>query len=100
MNTILKTISKGTQSLDYIEVIRTRVDKKVRKLRIKIKSDSHSFQSYAYIDVWSGKWTRVHSIPFGVMVTREGLYYGKQPKTDAHFKADRDELLRVAKEVL
>ena len=98
MKQISVEVSTGTQSVGLQEVVVYNDN----KLRIQIKSDSHDFQSYARVDVWAGGWTRVHSIPFNKMSTEKGLYYGRKinPRSAKDFKADRDELVRVAIKVL
>jgi hypothetical protein len=95
---ILSTeISVGSQSVEFTELLSGWG----QRLRVSIKSDSHSFQSYARIDVWSPvelKWHNVASIHHGSMGTQTGLIYlpSKSGVQAVHFQADRIELLRLA----
>ena len=73
------------------------------KIRIKIKSDSYKFQSFAKVEKWDGdKWREVHSIHHGSMTTPAGLdsWARREGLAESHFKADRKELLRVAVAVI
>lgn len=94
-------VALGRQSTEYREMI--TIDGK--KLQISIKSDSYKFQSHARIHVWKGDsdgWTLVHSIHFEQMKTPAELVYhpNKSGLSLHHYKLDRDELVRVATEVL
>ena len=96
MKTISKAYSEGQQSHNYLEVL-TEGD---LKLRIRIKRDAFAIQSYAHIEAWSPielKWNNVHSIPEDKMKMRTS--YVAQA-SEASFKLDRDELVRVAKAIL
>ena len=89
-------IGKGQQDVNYTEVLEVAGS----KLRIQIRSDSYEQQCHSRIGRWNGEeWKHLHSL-----VTRKtpnGLAYHPQGGTnEKHFKADREELLRVAKEVL
>ena len=68
------------------------------KLRIKIRNDSYAFQSYAKVELWNGtKWNTVHSI-MGQEMKSNAAY--NQKATIKCFDQDRNELIRVAKEIL
>jgi len=69
-----------------------------RKIRISIRSNAYDFQSHARAELWAGeKWENVHSILSSRMRTPHGLYVRADREPVEHlFKADRDELLRVA----
>ncbi len=102
---ILREISMGQQSCEYHELIVVTVGKKKHKLRIYIVSDAYAFQSSANISLWSpteGKWNHVESIHHGLMRTPEGLkssHYAQDKRYEL-FKADRDSLLNLAKEII
>lgn len=70
------------------------------KLRIRIVSNPYATQSYAVIEHWrGGEWIQIHSLT--PMKTPIGLYVSPESKRGADaFKADRDELYRVALAVL
>ena len=94
-------ISAGSQSVNYQEVF--TLDG--HKLKIEVKSDSYRVQCYARIHVWGDVnkgWVPVHSVHHGSMETPEGLHHkpSKQGLEPHHFQADRNELLRVAREVV
>ena len=105
MNIISKAISQGSQSVEYVEILDlpSVYQDQSAKLRIKIKSDSYKFQSFARVEKWDGdKWREVHSIHHGIMLTPTGL--SSRPRGEglafSHFRADRKELLRVAKGIV
>ena len=105
MNIISKAISEGSQSVEYVEILDlpSVYQDQSAKLRIKIKSDSHKFQSFARVEKWDGdKWREVHSIHHGIMSTPAGLISRprREGLAETHFKADRKELLRVAKGIV
>ena len=104
MKVISKAISEGSQSVEYVEILDlpSVYQDQSAKLRIKIKSDSYKFQSFARVEKWDGdKWREVHSIHHGSMTTPAGLISRlKGHKDETHFKADRKELLRVAKGIV
>ena len=94
-------VALGRQDTTYKEIL--SVDGK--KLQISIKSDSYKFQSHARIHVWNGDnegWTVVHFIHHELMKTPEGLVYLPQKRglELSHYKADRDELMKVALAIL
>lgn len=96
MKTISKTYSKGQQSHNYQEIL----DIDGLKLRIRIKRDAYDFQSHAIIEAFSktdAKWNQVHFIPYPEI--KMNISY-VCPASAASFKADRDELVRVAKALL
>jgi hypothetical protein len=90
-------LSKGRQSLNYQEIVKIGDD----KVRIRIKSDSYDFQSYARIEVWGNenKWNNIHNIPFANMATPPELYYHSNANKRS-FKVDRDKLIDVATSIL
>ena len=99
--TLHKEISKGGQSVKYVETL----EFKKNKLRISIYSDAYDFQSYARIEAFSPtelKWNGLAGIHYGVMKTPAKLYY--QPNNgglaESHFMADRDNLLQQAVAIL
>jgi len=98
MKTIDRQIAQGRQSINFTEVI----EFDGHKLRISIKSDSYNFQSYARISRWNGEeWKQVHFIHFSEMKTPSGLCYQPNEKCDyKHFINDRDQLIKVAKEII
>lgn len=117
MKSIITTISKGRQSLDYKEVLSfKRTRNKIaqeHRLQVRIKSDSYDFQSHAVIERWNGdEWKQVHSIHYAQMQTIPKLIHVgcNQPSNLSqsviknnnmrHFQKDRDELVRIAKEIL
>jgi len=100
MKTIDKQIALGRQSVVYMEIL--NVDD--HKLKVSIKSDSYEFQSYARISRWNGeKWVNVYSIHFNKMKTTHGLIsYSERNEVcnSRHFQEDRDQLIKVAKEII
>jgi len=97
MPVINKKVSKGNQDARYTETIKT----KGICIRIDIRSDFYAFQSWAHCSVCSEKdlqWNILVDIHYGIMKTKVGSY-SKGP-TEADFKADRDELVRQASEIL
>jgi len=93
---ISKIYSKGTQSHNYQEIV--AIDN--LKLRITIKRDAHDFQSHCFIETMrkmDGAWNVVHSIPYSEIKMKISYV---SPATAEDFKADRDELVRVAKALL
>jgi len=96
METITKSIGAGRQDVVYTEVLHAGD----HKLRVSIRSDAYAFQSWATVKRWDGdKWHLVHSIHHSQMKTPHSMYVGPTP-TDRSFRADRDELLRVASAIL
>lgn len=93
---ISKSYTQGQQSHEYQEVL--SIDDV--KLRLFIKRDAYEFQSYAYIEAFSKadlKWNSIHSIPYQEIKMKTSYV---SPANAASFKADRDELVRVATELL
>jgi hypothetical protein len=94
--TISKVYSKGQQSHNYLEVL--SLDG--LKLRISIKRDAYDFQSHARIEAFSkgeAKWNFIHAIPYAEIQMKTSYV---AVASEASFKADRDELVRVAKALL
>jgi len=107
MRTISKQCSKVRDDVIYQEVVRLDKNDLVTKPRVKvsIKSNSYSFQSHARISRWDGsEWQLVHNLLPNEMKTPHGLdtmsLRLEQKAMEAKFTADRNELLRVAKEIL
>lgn len=96
------TISKGSQSLEYKQLI----NYKGYKLRINIKSDSYEPQSYARISILKDlKWEILDYIPSSQMSTNSELVY--QPRyrqnydmAEKEFLKDSDLLVKNAIELL
>jgi len=97
VTTISKEVYNDQNSVWYTEVVSLLIDRKKHKLRIKIRSDFYREQCFARVERWSGSvWSKVHSILD--MKTKQSLL-GLNKGAGA-FKADRDELIRVAERVL
>ena len=88
------------QDVNYKEVLRlTFTGDPAHKLRVRIRSNSYDFQCYSIIDRWDGaKWHQVHALQ--VRTTQVGMARRGQNYRNDEFAKDRDELVRVAKEVL
>jgi hypothetical protein len=96
-STVAKQVAKGTQDVVYDEILNLSGG---RKVKVSIRSDSYDFQSHAKISSWDGaKWHEVHRILHSMMKTPHGLYYRPGVVDETSFKADRDELIRVAEAV-
>lgn len=97
--TIQKEISRGSQSIDYLEVVKIGSE----KIKINIKSDSYRQQCYARAYTFvNKKWEQVAYIPSSKMKTEEKLFYhgnGRGEK-ESNFTADRAELIRITKALL
>lgn len=92
-------ISFGSQSVELVNLLALGDI----KLRIKIKSDSYKFQSFARIERWDGtQWQEVASLHYGAMKTEAGLCYkpNQSGRDFRNFEADYDELLKQAKAIL
>lgn len=98
MKSLNKEIGKGRQSVFYKETL----EYKGKKLRIEIKSDSHRFQCYATVSLFGdSQWNQIDSIHYSRMKTEDSLVY--RPNilpNEKDFKADRDRLVELAKDVL
>ena len=94
-------LSKGAQSAEYTEV--GALDSAFgppHKIRFLIKRDSYIAQSHARIEAWTPVgWKLVHEIHTSNMITITLQQPYAEPQM-LHFQEDRDELLRVAEEVL
>ena len=91
----VQTISseRGTEYLR--EVLILYVSGTTHSLRIRIKLDPYAIQCYARIARWDGdQWHSLHEIHYAHMRTK------RTKRTAIDFSADRNELLRVAAEVL
>lgn len=92
------TIAKGQQDAIATRVLQLQTGHKVRLI---VRSDSYSFQSYAHADVWSPatlSWNRIVNIHHSNMATAAGLCYGAP---NAHsFAKDMTSLLEQAKAIL
>jgi hypothetical protein len=98
MKTLNKEIGSGGQSVTYKETL----EHNGKKLRISIKSDSYRAQCYARVLLFDGdKWNQIDSIHYSRMVTEAKLIYRPNVlPNDSDFKADRDRLVKLAKDVL
>lgn len=97
MKTISKQCNKVEQDVFFQEVLKVRG----QTIKVKIRSNPYDFQSHARVYRWDGnQWQLVHNILPTNMKTPHGLSNGHHDDMEADFKADRDELLRVAKEIL
>lgn len=89
-------VSAGSgQTNTYTETLKVGA----HKLRIRISSDSYDFQSSARIEVWRPadlKWSFIADIHYSRMATRASYVHA----TPTHFKADRDNLLAQALQIL
>jgi hypothetical protein len=96
---ISKEIYKRSQSVYYVEIRSVTIHRTKHKLRVHIKSNAYEDQSHSKVERWTGStWSTVHSL--GKRETPVSLYARRNPTEEANFKADRDELLRVAREIL
>ena len=99
MKTIDRQIALSRQSVFFTEILKIGET----RLKVSIESNSYSFQSHAKIMKWSGaKWNVVHFLHHESMKTPHTMYVWdvKKTKEPKHFMADRDQLIKVAKEVL
>ena len=101
MKTLSKEIGRGGHDLNYKETLAIGKD----KVRIKIRSDSTDFQSYATVELFgNSKWNLIDYIHHSQMKTPHKLYYMVDKKdiekAEASFKADRDKLIKLVKDVL
>jgi hypothetical protein len=99
---ISQEIHKGKQDVRFTEVLVFNRDDPTggaeHKLKVSILSDSYDFQCHARVSRWDGsQWQLVHQIRN--MATRDKLAYC-QSYSEKDFTKDRDELLRVAGELL
>ena len=68
------------------------------KLRIRIKLDPYAIQCYARVALWDGsQWQPLHGIHYAHMATR---HTDSAPQKEIGLFADREELIRIAAEVL
>lgn len=95
------------QRVDYVELCSVTLrsgyglalEATTHKLKVAIRSDSYDNQCYARVKRWNGnEWKLVHAL--GNMKTKKGLAYGSTSATTSAFKDDRNDLIRVALEVL
>lgn len=104
LDIISKDVARGDQDVIYTEVAKTKDDlpRVPSKLKICIRSDSYRNQCHADIWLWSGfEWKLIHNIHYSKMQTPDKLYYDRQDGTnERNFRADRDELLKVAEQIL
>lgn len=91
------SVTRGRQSKETVQHYRTPAGTRVR---IKVVSDSVTFQSYAHasvLDPFTFRWNVVASVPYGLMHAVGGHINPYGPWThDEHvaFDQDRDELLK------
>ena len=96
MKNISTQIGAGGQDALFDEILKDG-DKKIR---IRIRSGAYPFQSHAVAELWDGKqWHQVHSIHYDNMKTATELEF-KKNLAASDFAADREELLRVVKEII
>lgn len=96
---IQSDISRGQQDVNAIYIF----ERGPAKVRIKIRSDSHDFQSYARVELLSPtdlKWSVVGHVPFTDMKTPHKLAYSKTGVAPGNFHADFDRLLIIADSLL
>lgn len=100
METIDTQIGVGNQDVVYTEILASR--DLGAKLQVRIVSDTYAFQSKAVVSRWDGtQWQVVHSLHHSQMQTAPSLCFAGKPKqVQASFKADRDQLLKVATAIL
>lgn len=98
MKTLSKEIGRGRQSVTYRETF----EHNGKKVRIEIKSDSYDFQCYARVSVFHDfQWNKIDSIHHSRMQTPPKLIYRQYDlANEADFKADRNRLVKLAKDVL
>lgn len=93
--------AKLGQSVDFTEIL---VGFNGARIRIRIRSDSYVDQSHAIAEFWDGmRWNEVCRIAPAKMATERKLAYrppGTSHGDPAPFAADRNELLRIACEVI
>lgn len=96
ITTISEQIGKGRQSIDAERIMRLENEARAVKVRIKIKSDSYDFQSYARAEVFDQaalKWNQVASIHYSKMSTPSKLAYVKPTCNFSVFERDIQKLL-------
>lgn len=88
------------QDVNYKEVLRLKfAGDPAHKLRVRIRSNSYDFQCYSVVERWDGaKWHQVHKLQ--ERKTQVGMARRRRDYRNDEFAKDRDELVRVAKEVL
>lgn len=107
---ISRSITTGRQDVYYRETFKILINSDEHKLRIFIESDSYEAQCRAHIDKWNGtEWKQVHYISYNAMKTPACMYTSTPFRNRKSvpveegihvFQSDRDELLRVACEIL
>lgn len=96
-------IGNGRQSVEYTETLKASLLDLTTKLQIRIKSDSHDFQSYARIFRFDGEqWQPIDALHYSTMKTPTKLAYGRSDSQAllGYFKSDRDTLLKQATDIL
>lgn len=96
-----KVLSKGTQDVTYREIFSLNQ----RKFKIVIESDSYLAQCHARVYALEAdtlKWNVVYYIHYSNMKTPKTLYVVQKSENElfALFKADRDQLMAMLKEIL
>ena len=92
ITTISATISRGRQTVNYLEYLNCNG----RKLMISIASDAYDFQCHARLSALDEHGLRWNVVVFrhtGQIATQPGLIYQARPVVNADFKADRDFLV-------
>lgn len=89
---------KGRQDWNFQSIEKMGRDSKIR---ITIKVDAHTFQSYAMAEIWcvAQGWKEIHTIPGEVMNSRN-ISYVSQSVDVAGFRPDCEELRRVVMDLL
>jgi hypothetical protein len=100
---ISQEISKGRQSIDAERILALETGERKIKVRLKIKSDSYDFQSYARADVFNPEslsWNPLASIPYSNMKTKTGLVYQPGQVGWEAFETDLQTLLVQTRAIL
>jgi hypothetical protein len=100
-NTEIKTLStaqvSGTgQTTDYRQLIAIGDN----RLRIRIRTDSHPSQGHAVIELWRDGWREVWSLDPLLTKTDPKLGYRRAEPTAADYRADVDDLIGMAVNIL
>jgi|SRR5215469_15178421 len=105
MKTIIQCCNLGQHSIyqEITEIVHNTPEfRGVKKVRIEIDVDeSYRHQSSNSVQVWSGeKWEFIESIPWAMMKSKPNGYQTKGVIRTDGFQQDRNELVRIATEVL
>ena len=100
---ISQQISKGRQSMEAERIVAFETNDRKIKVRIKIKSDSYDFQSFARAEAFnpqSLEWNPIASIPYSNMKTKTGLVYQQGEVGPGAFEADFNTLLEQTRAII